>query len=85
MDVKNLLEIIEAIKVAGVAGKEIAKDGIDISDLPKALELIKKYDMFVAAVSDAKVAIDEVKDIDSEEAVVVVVALMAALKAIKTA
>lgn len=85
MDVKNILEVIEAVKVAGVAGKEIAKDGIDLSDLPKALELIKKYDVFVSAVTDAKLVIDEAKDIDSAEAVQIVSALMAALKAIKEA
>lgn len=85
MDVKNLLEVIKAVEVVGVSVKGIAKDGIAIDDLPKALELIKKYEVLVAAVEDVKMIVDEVKDIDSSEAVVVVTSLMSAIKAIKEA
>jgi len=85
MGIKNLLEVIAALKVAAVAGKEISKDGIHVDDLPKALELVKKYEVFFAAVDDIELVIEEGKDIDSVEAVQIVTELMAALKAIKEA
>jgi predicted RNA methylase len=83
MDVKNTLEVIAAVELLGVAGKQIAKDGIAIDDLPKALELLKKYDVLVAAVEGISDVVDEAKDIDSAEAVVIVTALMATIKKIK--
>ena len=83
MDVKNTLEVIAAVELLGVAGKQIAKDGIAIDDLPKALELLKKYDVLVAAVEGISDVVDEAKDIDSAEAVLVVTALMATIKKIK--
>lgn len=85
MDVKNILELIAAIKLVGVSAKEIAKDGIAIDDLPKALELLKKYEVILAAVNDIKLVVDEAKDIDTAEAVVIVTALMDAVKSIKEA
>ena len=85
MDVKNTLEVIAAVELLGVAGKQIAKDGIAIDDLPKALELLKKYDVLVAAVDGIGEVVDEAKDIDSAEAVVIVTALMATIKKIKEA
>ena len=85
MDVKNTLEVIAAVELLGVAGKEIAKDGIAIDDLPKALELLKKYDVLVAAVDGIGEVVDEAKDIDSAEAVIIVTALMATIKKIKEA
>jgi len=83
MDVKNTLEVIAAVELLGVAGKQIAKDGIAIDDLPKALELLKKYDVLLAAVDGIGEVVDEAKDIDSAEAVVIVTALMATIKKIK--
>ena len=83
MDVKNTLEVIEAVKIVGVAVKEIAKDGVGIDDLPKALELLKKYELILAAVNDVELVVDEAKDIDSDEAVLIVTSLMSAIKAIK--
>jgi len=85
MDIKNTLEVIAAIELLGVTGKEIAKDGIAIDDLPKALELLKKYDVLVAAIDGIGDVVDEAKDIDSTEAVLVVTALMATIKKIKEA
>ena len=85
MDVKNTLEVIAAVELLGVAGKQIAKDGIAIDDLPKALELLKKYDVLVAAVDGIGEVVDEAKDIDSAEAVIIVTALMATIKKIKEA
>ena len=85
MDVKNTLEVLEALKVAAVAVKEISKDGIKIDDLPKALELLKNFKVFTVAVEGVGEFGSEFKDIDSAEAVVIVSKLMEALKAVKEA
>jgi hypothetical protein len=85
MDVKNILEVLAAIELLGVSGKEIAKDGLGIDDLPKALELVKKYQVILDAVNDVKLVVDEAKDIDSAEAVLVVTKLMSVVKNIKEA
>jgi hypothetical protein len=85
MDVKNILEVLAAIELLGVSGKEIAKDGLGIDDLPKALELVKKYQVILDAVNDVKLVVDEAKDIDSAEAVLIVTKLMSVVKNIKEA
>ena len=85
MDIKNSLEIVAAIKLAGVKGKEILKDGIKADDLPKAFELIKEYQVFVDAATDAKLVVVEAKDIDAQEAVQFYMAFQDAIKAIKEA
>ena len=85
MDVKNLMEVIAALKLAVVSIKGISKDGVGVDDLPKALELLKKYDLFLAAVKDIDMIDEEIKDVDSAEAILVVTALMAAIKEIKEA
>lgn len=83
MDVKNILEVIAAIKLLAISGKEIAKDGVNIDDLPKALELLKKYEVILNAIDDVELVVDEAKDMDSTEAILVVTALMNAIKEIK--
>ena len=83
MDVKNILEVIAALKLLAISGKEIAKDGVNIDDLPKALELLKKYELIMGAIDDVELVVDEAKDMDTTEAVLVVTALMNAIKEIK--
>jgi hypothetical protein len=85
MDVKNIVEVLNAIELLGVAGKQIAKDGIGIDDLPKALELVKKYQVILDAVNDVELVIDEAKELDSSEAIVLVSKLMSVIKNIKEA
>lgn len=85
MDIKNTLEIVKAVEVLGVEAKKIAKDGVSLTDLPEALELIKQVDVIVAAVKDAKVAVDEVKELDQAELIQLGSAVYSAFKAIKEA
>ncbi len=85
MDIKNSLEIVEAIKVLGVEGKKIAKDGVNLADLPEALELIKKIDVFIAAFKDAELVGAEVKDLDQAELIQLGAALYDVFKSIKEA
>ena len=85
MDLKNSLEIVKAVEVLGVSVKKISKDGVNLADLPEALELIKQLDVFIAAVKDAKEVIGEVKDLDQAELIQLGSALYSSFKAIKEA
>lgn len=84
-DVKNIIEVLEAVKVIGVPAKQALKDGLDAGDFPKLLEIIKKYQVLVDAVDNIGEVIEEAKDIDSQEAVVVVLKAFEVVKAIKEA
>lgn len=83
--IEKLLLLISAIQTLGTSGKLIAADGLGVDDLPKALELIKHYEEFIAVAKSFDEAIVEAKDIDSAEAVQLVIKLIAAVKAIKEA
>lgn len=65
--IKESLELLAGVELLGVSGIEIAKDGLDMSDVPKALELAKKSDVLVAAVKGLDQVDDEVKDLDQAE------------------
>lgn len=74
--IKETKEILEAVKEGFIVGKairDIVKDGIDASDLPKVFVLIKnesrKIDVFKAAIDNANLAKDELMDLDKEEIV----------------
>lgn len=73
-DIKETKEILEAIKEGFKVGKtvrDIVADGADMSDLPAAFNLIKeqaeKLDVYAAAIEDAKLAKEELEDLDKEE------------------
>lgn len=72
--IKETEEILIGVKEAFKAGKairDIVKDGVDMTDIPKAFELVKnqsdKLMIYEAAIKDAKLAKDELKDLDKEE------------------
>jgi hypothetical protein len=84
-DVKNIIEVLEAIEAVGVPAKQALKDGLDVNDLPKLLELVKKYQVLIDAVDNIAEVVDEAKDIDSQEAVQVVLKAFQVAKSIKEA
>ena len=84
-DVKNIIEVLEAVKVIGVPAKQALKDGVDASDLPKLLEVVKKYQVLVDAIDGVGEVVEEAKDIDSQEAVQVVLKAFEVVKSIKEA
>lgn len=68
VSVKEILELIEGLKVAAPAGIEIAADGkLSAKDIKVVVETIKKHDVLVAAVKDIDKVIPEAKDIDQAE------------------
>ena len=70
MDTKNINEIFVALSVLSKAAVQITADGkVDVADAKHILELLNEYKAFIAAVEDAKLIVDEAKDIDEQEAV----------------
>ncbi len=66
MDVKNALEVLDLVKVAGTQASEMLKDGkINIFDLPKLAALVLPARK---ALQDANLIAAEIKDIDGDEA-----------------
>lgn len=82
-DVKNIIEVLEAIKVAGCPIKKALKDGLDSSDIGALLDLVKNYQVFLDAVEGIADTIDEAKDIDSAEAIIITSKVFEVIKAIK--
>jgi len=85
MDIKNSLEIIKAIELLGVEAKIISKDGVGLEDLPESIKLLKQVDVFVAAVSDAKLVIEEMKELDQSELLQLGAAAYSMIKSISEA
>jgi hypothetical protein len=83
--IKDIIEVLEGIKVIGVPLKAALKDGLSVADLPKLLDIVKQYQVIIDAVEGIGDVIPEAKDIDSAEAVVIVAKVMEVIKAIKEA
>lgn len=82
---KETLELIKALELVAVKGIEIAKGGIDATDISKALELIKQFDVIVEGVKGLDKIDDEVKAIDQAKLIEAGVAVFGLVKAIKEA
>lgn len=90
--IKETTEIIngltEAFKV-GKAIRDIVKDGIDSSDLIKAFDLVReqadKIETYSIAIQDAKLAKEELKDLDKEEILAILFKLVDAVEQIENA
>lgn len=83
MDIKNIIEVLEAVKLVGVPAKAALKDGIELSDLAKLIEVVKHFEVLVAAVEGALEIPEEIKDLKSEEMVIIVAKVFEIIKAIK--
>ena len=82
-DIKNIIEVLEAIKAGAIPVKEALKDGLDASDLGKLLDLIKNYQIFLDAVEGIADIDEEIKDLESAEAVIIASKVFEIIKAIK--
>lgn len=65
--IKESKELLAGIELLAVSGLEIAKDGLGADDLAKAIELIKKVDVILAAVKGIDGIDEEIKDLDQAE------------------
>ena len=84
-DIKNIIEVLEAIKVGAVPVKKALADGLDAADLGALLELVKNYQVFLDAVEGIADIGEEIKDIESAEAVIIASKVFEVIKAIKSA
>lgn len=84
-DIKNIIEVLEAIKAGAIPVKEAMKDGLDASDLGKLLDLVKNYQIFLDAVEGIADIDEEIKDLESAEAVIIASKVFEIIKAIKAA
>ncbi len=84
--VQNIEEVLSAIELLGVSAKEVMKDGkVDLTDLAVVMKLATQASVFTKAVEGIDQVIPEAKDIDAEEAKVLVAKLFAVFSAIKAA
>lgn len=88
--IKETQELIAGLTEAVKLGKnirDIVKDGLDAGDIPKAFDLIKKqsevFGVYEAALKDVKLVKEELKDLDKEEILTIIFALVEAVEAIE--
>ena len=84
-DIAEIKELLMAVKILGVTGKKVAKDGISVQDIPAIVEMFKKFDVLLEGFNDLPEAIKEVKDLDQMEVMQIITELFAIFKAIKDA
>lgn len=84
--IKETLELLDGLKVIGVTGSKVFADGkIKLDDLPKLLELGKKFEVIKEAVLGVDQIKDEVKDLDQEEIMQLVAKILELASAMKEA
>lgn len=69
LDIKNIKEVFEALKLIAVSGVKIAKNGVGLEDIKEAVELVKQYEIIEAAIKDINLVVEEAKDLDESESI----------------
>ena len=86
MEVKNILEVLEGIKVIAVPVKKVLEDGkVNLEDLPHLMSVLKEHQKLIDAIAGVKDIPAEVKDIDAGEAALIAGKVMEVIKAVKEA
>lgn len=85
LGIKESLELLAGVELVAVTGIEVAKDGLGMDDLAKAVELVKKSEVLVEAVKGLNLVDDEVKDLDQAELLQLGAASFAMVKKIAAA
>ena len=84
--VKAIKDVIGALKPVAVFVKKVAADGkVNLEDLPAVVELAKELDTILAAAKEVNEIPAEIKDIDEQEALEIIGAVFALIKAVKAA
>lgn len=83
LSLKETMEILAALEMLALAVKDIAKDGIGADDIVKLIDLAKNFEVISAAVKDADLAVEELKDLDQVEVIELITKLMAMIKNFK--
>lgn len=84
--IKELLELIAGLKEVALLGKAVLKDGkVDLADLSVLAGLLAKQEALMAAFTGVAEVPSEVKNLNLDEALEVVTALVSAAKEVKAA
>lgn len=82
--VKELLELVAGLKEVAVLAKKALADGkIDLADLGLLAEVLAKQQVLMDAAQGLDLLDDEIKNLNLDEAMEVISALVAALKEIR--
>lgn len=84
-DLKESMELIDALEIIAVKGIEISKAQTLGEKLEKALELGKSVDQLVAGFKGADGVIEEIKDVDQAELLALGTKLFSTYKKVKAA
>ena len=90
--IKETQELIagltEAVKL-GKGVRDLVKGGVSVASIPQVFEIIKeqseKYGVYEAALKDVKLVKEELKDLDKEEILTIIFALVDAVEQIEKA
>jgi hypothetical protein len=83
--IKETLEILDGLELLGVAGVKISKDGLAMDDIVHLVSVAKEFEVLSDAVEGGDDALKELKDLDQDEAISLLVRLFALVKALKSA
>ena len=68
--IKETIEVLDFLEDLGVKGIEVADDGLDVTDIPKLLDM-DLYKSAKEAIDEMDEVDDELKDLSEEEAQVI--------------
>lgn len=85
-DLKQTKELFEGLKLVAVAAKKISKDGkVDLSDVGAVIDLAKESSILIDAVKDIKEVPEELKDLEKEELLELIMAVYKAVDEVEKA
>lgn len=84
--IKNILEVLEAVKLLVVDGKKVMADGkISLADLGVAMDLLRQLPAMNAAIQDIAEVVPEAKDLSAEEIDQLIAKILEVVAAVKAA
>jgi len=83
--IKEILELLEALKLLGVTIAEASKDGFDLGDFSKVLDLVKDYQVLLEGFKGLGDIGGEFKDLKIDEALIIGEKTFEIYKAIRAA
>lgn len=84
--IKEISEVLDGLKIIGVAGAKVLADGkLSVTDVPALIELAKNHGILVEAVKGADQVVPEAKDLDMSELAVIGAKALEIVKAVKSA
>ena len=83
--IKETTELIKAVGLVTAKALAISKDGLELSDVPRILELFKEYSVIEEGFKGLALVDDELKDLDADESAILAVELFTQYKLCKRA